>query len=191
MQDIQPGLRAHKTNVKAMPIHVVQDAEEVVGALKNVSKESVVRQTGGTTTTLTVFDMNVEELMLILGCVLFLYWYLGVLRTRQMHLRSNPRAESSAFMVRRKGLSSGLTPEEIEMKLSSFSIQDYKPLADDVSAGGEIELEKRSEGCIVCFGQDVCAICLDNYSEKARGRLRRLHCDHVFHQGMFYKTAET
>lgn len=153
-------------------------------------------------TSLIVIDLGLRELFFFAFVVFFLQMYLALIR-RAWPLPSERDLDDdieagelygrdadlhtplSAFREIRTP-NSGLTIQEIDRQLASFS-------ADGVRNHGCARRFSGGHGgdCIVQFGQEVCAICLDDWgcrdgAEKLRHgaeKLRRLPCDHVFHQG--------
>lgn len=47
-------------------------------------------------------------------------------------------------------------------------------------------VERQVTHCVISFGQEACAICLEEWTRSADRTVRRLPCEHIFHRGMSY-----
>lgn len=136
-------------------------------------------------TTAGVANLDIDEVLFLVLSVFFIYCYLGLLRVK---VPSNARISSSTgnfeatlSSLRKRAKMSGLTHEDIENRLKSFTV--------DVERSDNVLHEPTTKDgpgyCEISFGQESCAICLEGYCRNEDARVRELPCDHIFHRGTF------
>lgn len=148
-----------------------------------------------------VFDIGVKEVAFFCMLLLFLHAYLTIIRRlcplpltaneilaiHQYYEQSDHDSSSVGFANSFTGScnhQSGLTAKQIEDASVSFDI--HAPHESSKSCMKENEIGEGGRDCVLEFGTDVCAICLEEvYSTTSPARLRRLQCEHLFHQGKF------
>lgn len=152
------------------------------------------------TSSVIVVDLGMRELIFFAFMLLFLHAYLALIR-RAWPLPDEQEDLESGDGLARDGIangrfsalrettrpSSGLTIEQIDQRLDEFPIDDSSHADDNSDTPKYVTIEsgkrKQNGDCVVNFEQDVCAICLDDWQCGNGGKLRRLPCDHIFHQG--------
>lgn len=153
-----------------------------------------------------LLEVGMRELVFFSMVVLAMHCYLSLIRRlcplpmdmdeeearRTLDSRSmeRRRRSSDGSRGRRGGRAgrtpvSGLTESIIDERIPSFTVGERAEALDmskeEFADGDNIEPLKH---CVVHFGQDVCAICLEELDGgNDDERLRSLMCDHVFHQG--------
>lgn len=137
----------------------------------------------------TVIDIDFDSIAFIVLSILCLYCYVGLVRNVPLREFHNPLSQTTGALLfhrRRIPKTSGLTIEDIDKNLTSFSVDEYTPSSSACSSTLSQSSCQTSAHCIVSFEQDSCAICLDEYRKEPPARLRRLKCDHLFHQGNYW-----
>lgn len=149
-----------------------------------------------------VFDIGVKEVLFFCVLLLLLHAYLATIRKlcplpltaneilaihqyyeqSDQEAASSPAANSGRF-TDDHSLKSGLTAKQINEASVAFAVCVPNATGEN-SYKDENESVDDIKNCVVEFGNDVCAICLEELNSVAnQGMLRRLQCEHVFHQG--------
>lgn len=110
----------------------------------------------------------------LLSALFFLYCYVRVLRKRA-YFGSVGAGDFTGALHRAKRMS-GLTSEEIEKRLRSYTVRVTATAEDTIVCFASCEYGK------ILFERDDCAICLEGFDEDG-AKVRQLRCEHVFHQG--------
>lgn len=154
-----------------------------------------------------VLDIGFRELLFFATMLLFIHAYLTLIRrlcplppgtNRESELyryyedQNRQRLASTTFLGlfenTQNGSPTGLTSKQIEDASATFVIDFSK----------DKDCSRKCEGknlpgstCVIDFGQDLCAICLEElHCSEREGRLRRLQCEHVYHQGKFVSSSK-
>lgn len=183
----------------------------------NMSLQEIARQVGESsgaplsppTSTWTwmsviVFDIGIKEILFFCVLVLLLHAYLAIIRRlcplpltaneilaiHQYYEQSDPEMSSATFSNRltdSHGFQSGLTAKQIDEASVAFVVCLPDGTGENSCMDGNEKSDEGTNDCIVEFGNDVCAICLEELNSMANhGMLRRLQCEHVFHKGKLH-----
>lgn len=126
-------------------------------------------------------EYDLDDVLFVIFSLFLLYCYINLLRQTAITTVGNYQEQIISFSSRtaKKKRSSGLTPEEIENRLQSFSLEECQPLFKLP----EPDSITNPDHCVISVDAQPCAICLSEFEAKCERRIRRLPCNHFFHQG--------